>query len=293
MTASVYSISIGNYSQDGRFIHELIQNADDKGFQTARKRGNDSYIKFTINPHCIVVDSSQDGFTAGDVDSICDVSNSKKKSDCDKIGEKGMGFKSVFKVAWKVQIQSGPFSFFIRHRPEDPNWNMTIPIYEDSTALEDHTVTRITLHLHEYISLQDIHGHFVHLPFKSLLFLRNLKKIQVVDNWSALAQNICTWTTNRGAKENKSELITITEERSQMRPGKHLFQIFRKDALHLPEDKLRSNVDQTRVELAFPIYEDHLPRIEGQEVYAFLPLKDFGFNVTWCNSTPRHRYLFL
>lgn len=254
----------------------------------ARKRGIDSYIKFTINPYSIVVDSSQDSFTAGDVDSICDVSNSKKKSDSDKIGEKGMGFKSVFKVAWKVQIQSGPFSFFFRHRPEDPNWSMTIPIYEDSTTLEDPTVTRITLHLRESISLHDIHGHFVHLPFKSLLFLRNLKRIQVVDNWSALAQNNCTWKTNRGGKEKQSELITITEERNQMHPGKHLFQIFRKDASELPEDKLRSNVDQTRVELAFPIYEDNLPKIEGQEVYAFLPLKDFGFNVMLCNSAQGH-----
>jgi hypothetical protein len=170
---------------------------------------------------------------------------------------------------------------------------MTIPIYEDLTALEDCTVTRITLHLHEHIPLQDIHDHFIQLPFKSLLFLRNLKKIQVVDNWSALAQSICTWITNRGGKGKKSELITITEERSQMRPGKHLFQVFRKDALQLPEDRLRSNVDQTRVELAFPIYEDHLPRIEDQEVYAFLPLKDFGFNVMLCNSAPRHTYLFL
>jgi len=200
---SIYSISTSNYSHNGRFIHELIQNADDKGFQIAKKTGIDPYIKFTINPNSIVVDSSQDDFSVDDVDSICDVNNSKKKSNVDLIGEKGMGFKSVFKVAWKVQIQSGPFSFYFRCRPEDPKWMMAVPIYEDSTLPEDSTVTRITLHLHENISMQDILGNFDQLPFKSLLFLRNLKKIHTVDNWSAMPQKICTWITNRGDKEKK------------------------------------------------------------------------------------------
>lgn len=50
------------------------------------------------------------------VRAICSTGESTKTNTSGYIGEKGIGFKSVFKAASKVHIQSGPFSFFFEHR---------------------------------------------------------------------------------------------------------------------------------------------------------------------------------
>ncbi len=46
-----------------------------------------------------------------DVRQICHTGKSRKKEKPGYVGEKGIGFKSVFQIASRVQIQSNAFSF--------------------------------------------------------------------------------------------------------------------------------------------------------------------------------------
>ncbi|CZR67299.1 uncharacterized protein PAC_17198 [Phialocephala subalpina] len=266
------------YSDESRFLHEMIQNADDKGFTRAKASCVEPYIQFAISPDSIVVESNQDDFTVDDVDTICEMGNSNKKLEAGKIGEKGMGFKSVFKVAWKVQIESGPYSFFFKYRRDkDPGWYMTTPIYEEPVMSDADAITRITLSLHDSAK-SDMSKYFDRLPTKSLLFLRDLKIIKVTDNRQNTSHSNCIWSTDREDKERNSEFLRITEERTDRPMKTHLYHVVRTPVPGMPNHELRQNINQTLVELAFPLDDVHyLPVIEDQAVYAFLPMRNGGF----------------
>lgn len=53
----------------------------------------------------------QDGFTPRDVQALCDIGRSSKKHQDGFIGQKGVGFKSVFSVSDAPQIHSNGFHF--------------------------------------------------------------------------------------------------------------------------------------------------------------------------------------
>ncbi|KAI8291522.1 hypothetical protein K4K60_001608 [Colletotrichum sp. SAR11_57] len=98
------------YSSKTRFIFELLQNADDNQYSKASALGDTPYISFRIYPSRIVIHCNEDGFTHENMKAICAVGESSKTGAQGYIGEKGIGFKSVFMVAWKVHIQSKAFS---------------------------------------------------------------------------------------------------------------------------------------------------------------------------------------
>ncbi len=101
------------YSNKLRFVYELIQNVDDCDYVDR----NDCHleVKFEYNkePGRIIFTYNEKGFTPENVFAITGIAEASKSISADKveIGEKGIGFKSVFGIADKVLIQSGMFSF--------------------------------------------------------------------------------------------------------------------------------------------------------------------------------------
>lgn len=75
------------------------------------------------------VQCNEVGFTAANVEALCRIGFSTKKLNrAGFIGEKGIGFKSVFKVADQVWITSGPYSFkFDATKP----LGMIAPVWEE------------------------------------------------------------------------------------------------------------------------------------------------------------------
>lgn len=112
----------GLYSDDLRFIFELIQNVDDCSFPNAEECRLD--MKFDINSGRIILTYNEVGFTPFNVFAITGIAERAKNLSASRteIGEKGIGFKSVFGVAEKVLIRSGWFSFEL-HRED-----FTIPV---------------------------------------------------------------------------------------------------------------------------------------------------------------------
>lgn len=101
----------GLYSDKLRFIFELIQNVDDCDYSTPDDCRLD--MKFDFNQNRIILTYNEVGFTPFNVFAITGIAEAAKNitSYKNEIGEKGIGFKSVFGVAYKVLIQSGWFSF--------------------------------------------------------------------------------------------------------------------------------------------------------------------------------------
>jgi hypothetical protein len=97
--SSVVTLAKNLYSKDVRFIFELLQNADDNSFVRTNTNGQEPYLVFRVYDDRIVVDCNEDGFDESNLRAICNVGQSSKIGRQGYIGEKGIGFKSVFKVA--------------------------------------------------------------------------------------------------------------------------------------------------------------------------------------------------
>lgn len=119
----------GLYSNNLRFIFELIQNVDDCEYDSEDDHVLD--IHFDFNHNKITLKYNEKGFTPFNVFAITGIAEAAKNVNSGKneIGEKGIGFKSVFGVASKVWIRSGWFSFEL-HKD---NFTIPIPNYPDDT----------------------------------------------------------------------------------------------------------------------------------------------------------------
>ena len=97
-------LSLELYSKDTHFVLELIQNADDNEYHPHLLSGRDARgevpsLKFVINSGTIVVLNNEVGFSEKNIRAICDVGKSTKGAHrSGYIGQKGIGFKSVFRV---------------------------------------------------------------------------------------------------------------------------------------------------------------------------------------------------
>lgn len=132
----------GLYSNNLRFIFELIQNVDDCDFADPQDCRLD--IQFDFNNEQIILTYNEVGFTPFNVFAITGIAEAAKNISAEKneIGEKGIGFKSVFGVADRVWIKSGWFSFVL-HKD-----NFTIPI-ENYDSFQYQPGTRMILYVGE------------------------------------------------------------------------------------------------------------------------------------------------
>lgn len=137
--SSILSVGAdGIYTNELRFLFELIQNVDDCDYKNPEDC--ELSIHFDFNRGTITLEYNEVGFSPENVFSITGIAEETKNISPDKIeiGEKGLGFKSVFGVAEKVLIQSGMFSFMIYRD------HFTVPIeqYEGFSGISG---TKLTL----------------------------------------------------------------------------------------------------------------------------------------------------
>ena len=177
----LYSVVNNLYSKETRFLYELIQNAEDNSYLTATADGEEPFLAFKLYPHRIIIDSNEDGFSESNIRAICAVGKSTKKHSAGYIGEKGIGFKSVFKIVREVHIQSGPFSFAFSHTREDDDdgLGMITPYYEDAEELPMGVRTRMTLTLLDSTKFEERASEFRDVPDTFLMFLTQLQRLSI------------------------------------------------------------------------------------------------------------------
>jgi hypothetical protein len=242
-----------------------------------------------VHPDKIIVECNEDGFTEANVQSICRTGRSSKKSKRGYVGEKGIGFKSVFQVASKVHIQSNSFSFSFQYNggtSSEEKLGIVTPIPEDEyIPLGDRPLTRMTLTPIQSIRYEDLLAQFQDIPDTLLLFLSTIKELKIKIHHSDQKVSVITFTKSDDSAAKMINLIKIVEDPDD--PEEKVvtearYYIARKQISRLPADKARLGIDECEVVLAFPLDpldEAFSPLISTQDVFAFLPIRSFGFSV--------------
>jgi hypothetical protein len=282
-----------------RFIFELLQNADDNHFGKASSASQDPYVAFRVYHDKIIVECNEDGFTELNLQAICNVGQSSKLGAQGYIGEKGIGFKSVFKVASKVWIQSEPFSFCFKHRPGESGMGMISPVWEETTEELAGPLTRMTFYLADdgdpavrAEQRQNINEQLNDLRPEMLLFLKKLRRIQIHLHDGAgreTSSSVLSRVETSGGP-NRAVLQTVKIDNGQApRQEMQYYHVTKAQASGLGPNENRdySAAEHARqvystadIILAFPLTAQSAPLIRSQQLFAFLPIRRVGFNVS-------------
>lgn len=103
-----------------RYVYELIQNADDCEYENEITPS----IDITIEDAGMRVYYPEQGMTYSDIIAITTIGQSNKRRKKRKriIGEKGIGFKTIFSICDYVEIHSGKYHFKLSQDSFAPEW---------------------------------------------------------------------------------------------------------------------------------------------------------------------------
>lgn len=266
-------------------MYELIQNAEDNEYSIIQGSGQLPTLSFHVSHDAITIDSNEDGFKNPHVEAICDIGKSTKAGVGGYIGEKGIGFKSVFKVARRVHVQSGVFSFAFEYdkKRRDSGLGMVTPMVADRGDLPAEVRTRMVLTLHDGCDRAALFKEFENLPDALLVFLRKLQRLSL--------------TIERPGGHKVEKVYTMSTFGNRAKIARSIgggvvdfhFWIARRMMVDMPEDEARilnegqkdeRKVTEAEVVLAFPLAGDDTPIVEDQHVFAFLPIRQVGFKVS-------------
>ncbi|KAI1327062.1 hypothetical protein F5Y16DRAFT_421235 [Xylariaceae sp. FL0255] len=294
--SSVLTLATNLYTSKARFVFELLQNADDNIYERAKASGDAPYVSFHVHPDRIVVECNEDGFTDKNLAAICAIGKSSKTAAQGYIGEKGIGFKSVFMAASKVHIQSGMLSFSFRHRSGDSGMGMISPVWEETGDTDEVPlpITRLTLHLHEYgdpeqlaQTRQSIKAQFEDLQDTLLLFMKNLQRIHVVSYDDTSQQTSSIVYSIEKPRDTYAILNRSRTTKGVATNSVKRYHITTYEAINLAKNENRTySVDEektkayakSQVVLAFPLSESYAPIVEPQDLFVFLPVRPVGYN---------------
>jgi hypothetical protein len=247
------------YSQNSHFVYELIQNAEDNRYDPQCR---DRLVEFVLEDERIVVRNNEIGFSKDDVEALCSVAVSTKgDKTLGYVGEKGIGFKSVFKVSPRPQVHSNDFHFAFDEE------DLIVPRWCDppEDVAVDRAATTIVLPLRDSIRddpERSLWHDFVGLPGEILLFLSNLKKIRIHDRPRGITRELA----RRGGRHG---LVVIEDGETSRRWRVHSREI--EVPPTLSEDK-RKGVRHRELILGFLTDPRGVClRRENATVFAFLP----------------------
>lgn len=255
-------------SKDSHFILELVQNADDNHYDENVAPS----LAFSLEPDRLIVVNNERGFTADNVKALCSAGESSKKNKTGYIGEKGIGFKSVFKVTDTPAIHSNGYHFhFNRSDPLDL-LGYVVPHWQEPGFPIDETATTVVLPAkpgREFSTelLAEVNATL-------LLFLDKLRMLEVRTGKDTVRYL-------RVDKEATTTLVTTyTSSEAEERSTQRMFLRTKTsvDMSDIAEPK-REAILASDLVLAFPLTTagDAAPT-PACPTYAFLPIREFGFN---------------
>ena len=105
---SLSLLSSGIYTEEERFVYELLQNAID-AFVDVKEES--LKIRIELRDNYLLFMHNGAAFTETDIEGLSDVGNGSKTTNAKKVGYKGIGFKSVFMKSTQVFVKSGSYCF--------------------------------------------------------------------------------------------------------------------------------------------------------------------------------------
>lgn len=266
------------YDSSTHFILEFLQNLDDAQYEN----GVDASVKIILHHEFLHIRSNQIGFSGDDIEAICAVGSSTKKSETgtnSSIGEKGIGFKSVFRVADLVWLSSRGY-----HIKWDRNrkFGVLAPEWWDARDWPDPAYPQVggqTSFCMRIPQIQDQEQVDVDLrKFDSalLLFLNKLRRVEL----EVIEPNGLKW--NKVIRRSETDDGNEGSSTTTLEDGDKTSRYF-KTVYHakVPQDPKRPECHRTKMILAFPAL-DHLGfplPPASQSVYSGLPIASHGLKV--------------
>ena len=269
LTRNYCSLSNQLYEKSTHFLLELIQNADDNTYDDPNPT-----LSFSYEPGSLRIDCNEIGFRAENVEALCAISKSTKSgktNDGEYIGEKGIGFKSVFKAADIVWISSREYEFQF----DRTNFlGMVTPVWATFPESTAPGWTSMYLRLSKDYEEQTLRDELIAFDLHLLIFLRRIKEINISIGSRSGQTHIKT--VRKDEQERDKDRIILL--RSDDNTFEYIIRTFA--ITDLPNEPKRPNWTQTKILLAFPsINRLEKPRVIPQKIYAFLPIRNYGFKV--------------
>ncbi len=261
------------YKKKTHFVLELIQNADDNAYDV----GVTPCFEITITPNRLVVFNNERGFEEPNVKALCSVGDSTKEKQEGYIGEKGIGFKSVFTVSDRPEIHSNGFHFRYDRSNQQSHLGFVVPEWIDdayATWPKDGT----TIVLPAKVGAAFSEKMLSEITPEALLFLNKLKSIRIIYQENG-HENVSYQLTNNG----KLDQLAINRRRagateSQADIHRFLKLSFPISMADSPDEGKRPGITESNIVLAFPLNADgSADSASPQKVFAFLPIDSFGF----------------
>lgn len=274
---------------DDRFVYELLQNADDQP-----QEGKTVSVFMQLQENHLLFMHNGRTFDKDDVDSICSIGSSTKRNSKEKIGYKGIGFKSVFTGSDTVIVNSGNFSFaFDKYSPlynnadiESIPWQLK-PIWQEKyrypKEVRDNEYfwkAPVGISLNIDSDKVEYYDSSIRKILSNPLFLLFLKNV-------SLFRFNCKATELKIAKDEDDNVIHIKEN------DKIISSWIKTDyVIEIPLDIHNAmqndrNVPQkmkeatkTQISFAANITDEGIKQIDNSVLYAYLPttVNDFKFN---------------
>lgn len=272
-----YSLSNDLYSRETHFLLELVQNADDNFYLEEVTPG----LQLRLFHDHLESECNEFGFSTDQVESLCRIGHStKSKNKKGAIGEKGIGFKSVFKVASVVKILSGPYSFQFDTRYPLFNYGMIIPTWNDvdspSSSAAYFSGTLLNLTLKPGLDRHSLTSDLQSLDPAVLLFLRNLHKLKVEQYTDEGALAFARRAQCETVDGHEGEHLRIRSRASGSNWVSTEYLLVKHVTHNLPKEEKRADILASEVILAFPLAGNR-PQIASQNSFAFLPIRRYGF----------------
>lgn len=261
------------YSKDIHFIFELFQNAEDNHYST----GVTPTLSFelletdpTNTPGCkgcLVVRNNEVGFTIDNIKAICSIGESTKANQKDQgyIGEKGIGFKSVFVVSPSPHIISNGFQVKLPKEDDKTGLGYIVPYWlnHDICRYTGETGTTLLLPLQDRLGSQvsmfeKVQEELSKLYAELILFLSKLRKVTV---------KTPQYYAHYELRKDGDYAELSVESSSGNSCSKYLL---KSKAVSVPEsakNSLRKNVTRRDVSLAFPVGFE----LEESPLFCYLP----------------------
>jgi hypothetical protein len=271
---AIQKLSAELYSDKTHFVLELIQNCDDNAYD------DDAVPLLSIeldggDEACVFVRCNERGFEEAHVRALCDIGASTKSSTTGFIGQKGIGFKSVFAVTDAPEVHSRAFHFrFARDTFVVPEWIAECDVAAHCVGGGANTTFRLPL-THEFrrgAKLQWLTVQLANIQPMLLLFLQQLRILRVRVPGEPLRE--MHRVDSPGSRVVELRLLVDGAVRSTER-----FFVLRR-TVHPPAHLTRNDVAVPRTDVALAF------RVVGQgagtaalsvcEMFAFLPLRTFG-----------------
>lgn len=226
---------------------------------------------YTANNH-LRVHCNERGFSPEDVEAICDISKSTKLASAVTTGEKGIGFKSLFRVASTVWIASGNYRFKLHSASSLKPEEFQLPFPDGCSADEGGTYMYLEIMQEK---APEVRAAIEQFDPTNILFLNNLERINITVEGIPPRQIYRA----KASMDDGTNHVTIVENDQPL----FYYKQFSFSVEPTVARSRRRGTGTSRIKLAFPVTEDfngvQYRDDKDERVYACLPVASYGFKV--------------